>query len=64
MDLTLVREDRVGLTAGVSVVPPGASQSSYVGKGYALKAYKRETFHKMRFLLRVVGDDYVDRSQV
>ena len=64
MDLTLVREDRVGLTSGVSVVPPGALQSSYVGMGYALKAYKRETRHKMRFLLRVVRDDYVDRSQV
>ena len=25
--------DRVGLTSGVSVVPPGALQSSYVGKG-------------------------------
>jgi len=51
VDLILVREDRIGLTAGVSVVPPGALQSSYVGKGKALKAYKRETHHKMRFLL-------------
>ena len=30
VDLTLVREDRVGQTAGVSVVPPGAALSSYV----------------------------------
>ena len=29
-DLTLVREDRVGRTSGVSVVPPGAVLSSYV----------------------------------
>ena len=61
MDLILVREDRIGLTSSVSVVTPVALQSSYVGKGYALKAYKRETHHKMRFLLRVVGDDHVDR---
>src|SRR6201990_3773394 len=32
-DMTLVREDRVVCTAGVSVVPPGAVQSSYVQKG-------------------------------
>ena len=64
MDLSLVREDRDGLTSGVSVVPPGALPSSYVGKGEALKAYKHETYHKIRFLLRVVEDYYVDRSQV
>ena len=33
VDLTLVREDRVGLISGVSVVPPGASQSSYIRNG-------------------------------
>ena len=32
-DLTLVREDRVEPTSGLSAVPPGASQSSYVGNG-------------------------------
>ena len=31
-DLTLVREDRVGLTAGVPVVVPTALPGSYVGK--------------------------------
>ena len=31
--LTLVREDRVGSTYGVSVVTPVALPSSYVGKG-------------------------------
>ena len=31
MGLTLVREDRVGLTSSESVVPPGALQSSYAG---------------------------------
>ncbi len=31
MDLSLVREDRDGLTSGLSVVPPGALPSSYVG---------------------------------
>ena len=31
--MTLVREDRVVCTAGVSVVPPGAMQSSYVQQG-------------------------------
>ena len=30
MELPLVREDRGGRTSGVSVVPPGASLSSYV----------------------------------
>ena len=33
VDLTLVREDRVGLTAGVPVVSPEALLGSYVGKG-------------------------------
>ena len=33
MDLTLVREDRVGLTSGLPVVPPGASPGIYVGIG-------------------------------
>ena len=33
VDLTLVREDRVGLTSSVPVVPPGALLGSYVGKG-------------------------------
>src|SRR5262250_3915806 len=32
-DMTLVREDRVVHTAGVSVVPPGAMLSSYVRTG-------------------------------
>ena len=31
--LSLVREDREGLSAGVSVVPPGALPSSYDGNG-------------------------------
>ena len=31
--LALVREDRVGHTSGVSVVPPGALPSSYVWNG-------------------------------
>ena len=31
--LTLVREDRVGLTSGLPVVPPGASPGIYVGIG-------------------------------
>ena len=33
VDLILVREDRIGQTSSVSVVPPGAPQSSYVWKG-------------------------------
>ena len=32
-DVTLVREDRVARTAGVSVMPPGVMQSSYVRQG-------------------------------
>ena len=32
-DMLLVREDRSVRTAGVSVVPPGAMQSSYVRQG-------------------------------
>ena len=31
--LTLVREDRVGLTSGLPVVPPGAPPGIYVGIG-------------------------------
>jgi hypothetical protein len=31
--MTLVREDRVVRSAGVSVVPPGAMQSSYERPG-------------------------------
>jgi hypothetical protein len=31
-ELSLVREDRDGPTAGVPVVPPGASLGSYVGQ--------------------------------
>jgi hypothetical protein len=31
--LTLVREDRVELTSGAPVVPPGALLGSYVGMG-------------------------------
>jgi hypothetical protein len=31
--MTLVREDRVVLTAGVPVVPPGAALGIYVGPG-------------------------------
>jgi hypothetical protein len=31
--MLLVREDRSVRTAGVSVVPPGAMQSSYVRQG-------------------------------
>ena len=33
MALTLVREDRVGLTSGLPVVPPGAPPGSRVGIG-------------------------------
>ncbi|KAF1857573.1 hypothetical protein Lal_00014582, partial [Lupinus albus] len=47
-----IREDRVEQTSGVSVVPPGAPLSSYC-----------ETRREMRLLLRVVGDDDVDRLQ-
>ena len=32
-DLSLVREDRDGLTSGEPVVAPAAAQGSYVGKG-------------------------------
>ena len=59
--MLLVREDRSVRTAGVSVMPPGVMQSSYVRPGYTLKASKRETFHKMNLLLRVVKDYDVDR---
>ena len=48
----LVREDRDGRTAGVPVVPPGASLGSYVRKGQPPKASKRETHPKMRVPLR------------
>ncbi len=48
MGLTLVREDRVGRTSSVSVIAPAVVPSSYVRRGETLKAYKRETLHKMR----------------
>ena len=62
--MTLVREDRVERTSGVRVVVPTAALGSYVRKGETLKASKRETFHEMSFLLRVVKDYDVDRLQV
>src|SRR3989344_2243276 len=58
------REDRNDLTSGLGAVPPGAPPRSYVGKGYPLKASKRETNSKIRNRLRLVGDDHVDRHQV
>ena len=64
MGLTLVREDRVERTSSVRVVVPTAAPGSYVRKGETLKASKRETNHKMSFLLRVVKDYDVDRLQV
>ena len=64
MELSLVREDRDGLTSGVPVVPPGASLGIRVGKGYALTASKCEARHTSRFPLRVVVDDNVDRLQM
>ena len=45
-ELTLVREDWVGSTYGVSVVTPVAAPSSYVDIGELLKASKRETLLK------------------
>ena len=64
MDLTLVREDRVGLTSGVPAVPPGASPGIQVGNRQALKASKCEAGHKIRVPFRVVADDDFDRLQV
>ena len=49
MGLTLVREDRVERTSSVPVIAPAVTPGSYVRKGETLKAYKRETLHKMRF---------------
>ena len=69
-DLSLVREDRDGRTSSVPVVPPGAALGSYVRKGEALKAYKREALPKMRYPFRLradfrpLGDDQVDRPEV
>ena len=48
MGLTLVREDRVGRTSSVRVIPPGVALGSYVRKRETLKASKRETLLKMR----------------
>ena len=47
MGLTLVREDRVGRTSSVRVIPPGVVLGSYVRTGETLKASKRETLHEM-----------------
>ena len=66
--MSLVREDRDEHTSGVSVVTPVTLQSSYVWKGYPLKASKREASLEMSFpILREVRSqkDYlVDRSEV
>ena len=68
--LSLVREDRDGHTAGVPVVPPGASLGSDVWTGEPLKASKREALLQMRspehgnMLRRFLGDDQVDRGAV
>ena len=64
MGLSLVREDRDGLTAGKPVMPPGVRLGSYVGNRLALKASMCETRHELRLTFRVVVDDYVDRLQV
>ena len=48
MGLSLVREDRDGRTSSVPVIAPAVAPGSYVRKGETLKAYKRETLHKMR----------------
>jgi hypothetical protein len=45
--LTLVREDRVGRTSSVRVIPPGVVLGSYVRKGETLNASKRETHLEM-----------------
>ena len=68
--LSLVREDRDGHTAGVPVVPPGASLGSDVWTGEPLKASKREAPLQMRSPgcgdtpRRFLGDDQVDRFAV
>ena len=48
MELTLVREDRVGRTSSVRVITPVVALGSYVRARETLKASKRETFHEMR----------------
>ena len=48
-----VREDRDGSTAGVPVALPGAPLDSYVEKGEALKASKREAAPKMSLPTRL-----------
>ena len=64
-----VREDRDGLTAGVPVALPGAELDSYVEKGEALKASKREAEPKMSSPVvanhrRSQEENLVDRRRV
>lgn len=61
--LTLVREDREGVTSGVSVVLPKAAPSSYVTPKELLTAYKQEIGLK-RDLLRKVEDAYFNSFHV
>ena len=54
-ELALVREDRVGRTAGAPVVGEPASLGSHVREGEPLKASKRESPLKRSFPLREAG---------
>ncbi len=69
-ELSLVREDRDGHTAGVPVVVPTASLGSDVWTGEPLKASKREALLQMRSPVsgdtdrRFLADDQVDRFAV
>ena len=63
-----VREDRDGSTAGVPVVSPEAELDSYVEKGEALKASKREAALQINLPTLIVesrsqADHLVDRPQ-
>jgi hypothetical protein len=52
-----VREDRDGWTAGEPVGLPGPQLDSYVQKGEALKASKREATPKMSLPISVRDQD-------
>ena len=64
-----VREDRDGSTAGVPVRMPIPELDSYVEKGEALKAYKREAEPKtssplLHAAVRSQEENLVDRRHV
>ena len=63
--MTLVREDRVERTSGVSVVPPGALLSSYSAEQISAESIlSAKLTSRLDFPMRTLKDDQVDRRKM